>query len=210
MRRFRSPALHTKATSNSRRTTFRPTADRENLTIVSHETHCLIEIPQTNQSVATPDDRRSGKSIGIDAGLPTGGDQSPARRRGVAGRRIDDVMDALCSHAPTPDDGARAGNAAVVNGDHLVDVVTRHGGIIGDTDGPAELGGGACHGNVAPDTHQDAGTELSSDAGGGSISRECLGRRAQVKSYAAGDPHLPRPSAEMDMSEADDRPKRRR
>ena len=60
---------------------------------------------------------------------------------------------------PGPDRGGRAGEAAAVDGDHLVDLVGRGRRLTGDAHGPPALGGRAGHGDVAAEAHERAAAD---------------------------------------------------
>ncbi len=153
----------------------------------AHEAHRLRERRQALECTGAPDQRRRGDQVGLHAASPGRRDEHPVGLGAVAGLGIDHMVAGPAPGDPGTGRGGGTGQAAPLDGDHLVDVRRRRGGLAGDAHRPAAGRRGPRHGDVAAEADQDATAEAVGDASGGPVGRERLGTRAQVEAHAAGD-----------------------
>src|SRR5262249_26374785 len=136
--------------------------------------------------------RRGARRVRVDAGGGRYADRLPARIRGQARARDDDVVQTGPAPLPLADPGARGGEPAVADDDGLaglrVDAAGRGGRIGEDPDPPAPGGRLSCNADVTTEVDQDTAAHGGGDPGRGPVGRQRLGGRAQVQRDRRRDP----------------------
>ena len=156
--------------------------------VVAHEPDRLLEARQLVERPLAPDDGGGGDEVGLDAAGAGGRDQHPVGLGAVARPRIDDVVDVTVARPPGPDRGGRAGQAAVPDGHHLVDLA-RPGSTTRGRCRSAHppVGGGPATATSPPRLTSAPRTDAAGDAGRGPVGGQCLGGRAEVETDTARD-----------------------
>ena len=156
--------------------------------------------------------RRAGPSTmaAVDATLASTHDRrrhadgSPPRRRRLAGRGVDDVVQHASPAPPAAGGRAGRGQATVLDGHHRAAVVGRGVVAVGDPDDPAVRGRWPGHGDVAAEADEHPGPRRRSGERGGAIGAPRLGRGAEVELHTPRYDHRAGVHVELDGLPAGD------
>src|SRR6267154_594396 len=113
---------------------------------------------QPGRSSFAAQDRRRARRVRIHAGRRGYADCAPARLRGQAGGRHDDVVQPGAAAPPATDRGARGGQPASADHPHMILSSTRptvEADVVGDAHPPPVLGRGTGYPDVAAQVDQD-------------------------------------------------------